>query len=777
MRIVLFAARRYWRSALFRRGEAISIVSLTSLVVALVASVTALAQPWLFRDLPYPRSEELVAITVSPAGPFLAKPDRIPTIAAWRARSDLFQGLAGHVGLERRRFGAGADAFLARVVLVRPLWLEVLGVDPRSCRLNAVQPCLVLTAVAFERFIGGAPHGGLLDGSDGESVRLAAPLPSRFVMPFSQDLLWGDGFLVVDALTDDHRTLLDILGTGLIARLQPGVSAFGVESALRATLPDELRVTVVPLAVALTESIRPLALSVVAVATLLLTAGIASVTVSLVSALGGRVDEFGIRRALGADTLRLTLQLAGEGLCLALASTVAGVSLTCVIVVSLARLAPARYVALGLPTVNSVVLSIGVLASLGMIAVGLGAALVMARGWVFGRGAVSMRQTRFRRGGLVAGQCGLAVILLAGGVHTAWSLLSMVSQPEVPGNVTVLSVSYPSHAHGMALMESVRDSVRAIRRVPGVIEASATTGPVGERRYSWAHWHHGAGTTRAAGRSVTESYIDVTGASLLAGRFLRGSDGPENVVVNETFAKDAWGAADKALGESITVGTTSRHIVGVIGDERVHGLSEPVVATVYTRLLTFDRCVDCSARLVNYLFRLENETIAVEALRRAVAAASPEAIVGAPEQVYRRLLSSVHYYGFATYVLWLFAGTGTAMCIVGVAGLARSSVVLRVEEAAIRRALGAREATLLWQLTGEIVAGAATGAAVALPVAVAVSRAIGDGLPGATVGGWLVGLAGAVTITGVSILTVTLAAWSVVNAEPSCALKEVGRVR
>ena len=309
-----------------------------------------------------------------------------------------------------------------------------------------------------------------------------------------------------------------------------------------------------------------------------------------------REREIATRRALGAQRSHLTSQLLIESLLLSSLGGIFGVALAFGLHRVLLGLASGL-----LPRLYEVRLDLPVLSFAAGVSVLAGLVFGMAPAvWAFTRNlAGSMRGQRHARArhiligdprqALVVMQVTVAVVLVSAAALLLRNLAELrsvdpgFSSAGVGGaRIYLDDAVYASDPQQAAYFE---DLLERLRSVPGIETAGASSGlPMDpltidyDLPYTLPGEEEIETTRQAHFRTVTPGYLETLGAPLLRGRMIAASDradGEQVVVINETFARLAWGQRDP-VGESFAIygGRRSLQVIGVVGDVRFHGPAE-----------------------------------------------------------------------------------------------------------------------------------------------------------------------------------------------------------
>lgn len=269
----------------------------------------------------------------------------------------------------------------------------------------------------------------------------------------------------------------------------------------------------------------------------------------------------------------------------------------------------------------------------------------------------------------------------------------------------------PADADAGALTERLLQAARRVPNVDGVTAASLIpmTG-------SFA----GAGGFDDSGNAVSfdvnivaPGYFDVIGTALRAGRDFDIRDharAPRVAVVSESLARERWHTT-AAVGRTIRLDSGPVEVVGVVMDVPYRSISDPNQPVLYLPIAQRPQ----RRFIVHARVRSEGETMA--ALDRGLRDVNPRIMVGPAtplRHAYEQALigeRAAQWIGGAAGLLQL------VLALMATWGLVAYAVERRMVEIAIRRALGATEASILqlvmrpslWLLAIGAVVGCAAG--------------------------------------------------------------------
>jgi putative ABC transport system permease protein len=514
-------------------------------------------------------------------------------------------------------------------------------------------------------------------------------------------------------------------------------------------------VFVEPLSSVVFGPVRPALLVLLSAVGLVLLVACANVANLLLVRGNARKREVAVRAALGASAWRLTRQFAAEGLLLAIAAAVVGAGLAVVGVRLLVALAPADIPRIADTAVDLRVLTVTLLVAIGA---GIGFGLVPAlqarrvdlQGTLKGDGGhgASAGGERARlRSALVIAECALAVMLVIGAtllIKSFWHIRQVDAGFRSDG---ILKAEYqlPSSRYPVdfrrfpdfkEMHAFTHGLVQKVERLPGV-EAVAVAGnhpldPGFTNSFRIIGREAEAATQpEISVRRVTSGYFRTMNVPLVRGRLLADSDtttAPPVVLINEEAAQRFF-AKDDPLGKQISFWGARRTIVGVIGNERFHGLSEAAPIAVYAPLDQAPSANGAGALLVR---TIGDPSALVGAVRGAIREQDAGLAVFGLEAFSDTVSRSIAERRFTMLVLGLLASVALALAAIGVHGVLSYSVTERTREIGIRLALGAQPSGVLRLVVTEGLTLAIAGASLGLAAAFLLTRSMGTLLYGVT---------------------------------------------
>jgi putative ABC transport system permease protein len=584
-------------------------------------------------------------------------------------------------------------------------------------------------------------------------------------------------------------------------RLVPGGSAgqaqqeLGTIAAdLERTFPqdnDARGVHVEPLASVVFGGARPALLVLLGAVALVLLVASANVANLLLARGTARMREVTVRSALGASAGRLTRQFLVESAVLTGAGAALGVLLALGGLRALLALAPA-----GIPRVDSVGIDARVLWVTLALAVAVGVAFGMvpalqARRHGLGaplqgdasRGATSGREHRRFRSALVVAELALAVLLMVGAgllIRSLWRLSQVDPGFHAEGVLKAefqLSSRYPQRMRDWPEWREIRQFNAELRRrvaaLPGVTSVSIASNHPVEAGYTSSivvvgREAEAADYPEPTIRQVDAGYFRTMEVALTGGRLFSDGDdlkAPPVILINEAARRRFFAGGDP-LGQQVRLWGAARTVVGVVADERFHGLAESAPPSVY--LPTTQAPTPQGSLLV----RARGDPTALgRSIRGVLRELDPALPLFGVEPLTATLGHSLEQRRFTMLVLGVFAAVALLLAMVGVHGVLSYTVAQRTREIGIRMALGADRANVGRLIVGQGARMAAVGLGLGLAGAMALSRVLSSLLYGvrpidpATFSGV------ALSLGGVALLAAWLPARRATRVDPAVVLR------
>jgi len=791
-------------------GFALTAILSLALGIGATTAVFSVIYAALMNPYPYPAAGRIVRMTVQPktgqvqtinlTGPQIRQLQQLPAIESMLAMDYHAMTMTGHdfpenvniIGLISNGFDdLGVPPVLGRGILRSD---AIDGQEP--------QPVAVLSYKFWQkRFFSDPDVVGKalqLDRKKYTIVGVAAP---RFI--------WynADVYLPLKLTSDPgQRCIVDF-------RLKPGVTHQAVDAALQPLLdqfardqpkrfPEQFKVQVEGLNAWVARSMSGTLYLLFGAVALLLAIGCGNVSILLLARGTARQHELAVRAAVGAHSRRIVRQLLTESLLLAAAGVVLGVLASYGILAGIRLVlprfafAPEVVIRINLPVLFfsaavalATALLFGLWPALQLSRTQAGQVMVSSArrvaGSVRGRRALSA---------LIAGQIALTLVLLAGAGSAMESFLRLMHTPLGYDPHHVISVgiplqdnSYTTWAARGAYFEQLRAKVA---ETPGVTLAAISSNATPPRNGWFARFEilgkPAVEQQMASINLVNPGYFAVLRIPLLHGRVWTESEnhgGAHVAVINQTLAQRYFPNGD-AIGRSLKLpGFEDRPpsvlsppgiadswlpIVGIVGDAKNDGLSNPVTSAVFVPF-TLNMMMG-----TQILVRSEVPPLTLlHAVRRNLTAVNPDQqSYGNVEELDEWISDGQDWQQqrLAAWIFGVFGSLALALAAVGLYSVVSYTVAQRTNEFGIRMALGAQRGHVLWIVFSTTLLSVAGGIALGLSLTLALNTILQKFASGNSRDPFVL-LFGALLLTLVSGIACAIPAWRAAEVDPMTALR------
>ena len=790
-------------------GFALTAILMLALGICASTAIFSIVEAVLLRPLPFPQSDRLVVISDILQGAKVAGNGEAgvtaPDIRNYSRDTHSFINLGGYSFTAYELAGGGNPDQLNASRLSAGVF-PALGVEPLLGRVfsqqedDQHQQVVVLSYATWRTRFNGDP------GVVGKKVLLdRKPYVVIGVMPRNFEFPLLPGHLNRSELWVPMSFQPEELGTGsaswsfqMIGRLKPGVTMKQAESDAAVVARETVRgypafmagFSIRPVVRSLheetVEQARPLVRTLfLAVSVVLLIACANLAGLLLVRAIRRR-REMAVRLALGASAITLLRQAILESLVLSFIGGTLGLILAAVALrVGVSRLPETlpRVSEIGLDW-QEVAFAFGLAVLTGVIC-GLAPAFAAIRTSVNntlkegGRTGTAGSGHGRLRSALVIAEIAVALMLLtaSGLLLRSFEKMREVDLGFQPDHTLVAEYGLPSqqYATQVAIDRFNRELLRRIEQLPGVKSVGLTSFlPASGNSNSSVFVAEGYvppqgdGMNLATTVTVQGNYFSAMGIPLLRGRFFTPSDkadAPLVVIVNHRLAEHAW-PGQNPVGKRFHLGTQTMQmpwatVAGEVADVKE---SSPDVPAKQEYYLPIDQVESLAGPLAspsdlngNSVYMAVRTAMPPEqmenTLRATVRGMDAQLPLNQVETMQHAITDSEAPRRFNTALITSFAVAAVLLAVLGIYSVIAFSVALRVQEIAIRMALGSQRSGIvsLVLMTGAKLA--LIGCAIGLVGAVAASQLLRSFIFGISVFDPLV-----LTLAALFILVLALAA-------------------
>jgi predicted permease len=821
-RDVMYAIR------LLRRTPGFTAAALVTLAlgIGMTTAIFSVVQAVLLRPVPFPEPERLVLMWETDRNSGTTRePASIPDFVDYRQRSRQVDRVGSFVSVDLNLSPAQGDPQRLSALAATPELLELLGVrviegrafTPEEDRPGRPRVVLISDRLWDQLYARSRAALGStirLNGIPAEIVGVVGPGSDFGVLQILSAAAYARGFA-----DRDPRTRVDIWtqlqpdpanaprggnhAFIMIGRLADGATVSSahdemvtIAADLERTYPQDnagrgafverlddviFGRTRTALSVLMAAVVLVLLIACLNVANLLIARGTA------------RAREIAVRTALGARMSRLGRQFAVENVVLALGGALLGVPLAYAVLRVLVSVGPAnipRLATVGLDA-RVLVAALAVSAVIGLV-FGVVPVLQARRTDVQsalkaegGHGAIGRRDGQLLRSGLVVIEVTLAVVLVIGAgllIRSFWHLTRTDPGFDATGVVKAefqaSPVKYPRSGaaapHFTAYNRFIGGLLERAGRLPGVESAALAANHPLDTGYTQSFLVVGREAEAATWpempvRHVTPGYFDTLRVPLVRGRLLDGSDTAAShpvVVVNQATV-DRFFPGQDPVGQQIRFWGTNWRVVGVVGNERFHGISKAAPFAAYAPL------AQTRFTTLALMVRTTSDTLEIgPSIRTAIREIDPELAVYGLEPLRDTVANSLGEQRFMMLLLGLFGALAVVLAAVGVHGVLTYLVARRTREIGVRMALGATTGRVTQLVVGQGARLVALGLAAGVATALALGRTLAGLLYGVTPTDVPTLIAAVVVIGLVAAVSIWLPSRRAVRVNPLTALRQ-----
>jgi predicted permease len=356
------------------------------------------------------------------------------------------------------------------------------------------------------------------------------------------------------------------------------------------------------------------------------------------------------------------------------------------------------------------------------------------------------------RTALVAGEIATALVLLAasGLLLRSFQKMLAVDLGFRPDHVLTASYSLPQqqYATQQAVDEFNHELIRRLRQLPGVKFVGLTSFlPASGGNSNTTTDAEGCVVPQSTGMnlatqvSVEGDYLQAIGIPLLSGRYFTPADTADTqlvAIVNHKLAEHCWPGSDP-VGKRLRLGLQEPKIpwltvVGEVADVKEASPDVPSKQQYYSPLEQYEKSIGPFASLADLngnsgsvVIRtaMEPEQMA-NIVRATVRSIDPQLPLDQVQSMERAVSNSEAPRRFNTVLISAFAVAASLLAALGMYSVIAFSAALRVQEMAIRIALGSQRSGILRLVFASAAKVAMVGCAIGLVGVAAASRLLGS---------------------------------------------------
>jgi putative ABC transport system permease protein len=458
----------------------------------------------------------------------------------------------------------------------------------------------------------------------------------------------------------------------------------------------------------------------------------------LLSRATSRVNEIGVRFALGASRTRLVRQLLTDSVAISLAGGVFGLLLSHWTAGAIPSLFASEHAEMLTPRLDLRVflftLTIAVLAGavFGLAPAVFATNPIVALALRSDPGGISCAAGGARlRATLVITQVALSIVLLVSTLQLVRGLTGALSTPAsvIAGRVAVGTVLLPGrYENQVGGIRYKNDATDYLRGLPGVesVEWVSSLPLAADNARAFLIARDGTGITEHAELqivSASNGYFAAMGIPRLVGRVFDSRDhalAPPVLVVNDVLAQRYFGGPRFALQRHLLDPSGQRlEIVGVVESARYRTLQPPPAPMVY-----YPATQNYHVRM-NVVVKSSRDPVAlVEPMRQTLETTDSKATVLKAMTLGQHLSEALVMERLATVLVGTCGLMTMVLAIVGVYGVMADAVIRRTRELGVRMALGARRLRIVQLVLTQGLSLAASGVAVGVVGAFAAMRVL-----------------------------------------------------
>ncbi len=785
----------------------IAILTLT-LGIGANSAIFSVIDAVLLRPLPFPKSNQLVAVWSRESHDKLEKEtESIPDYVDLRDQSRTLLALAAFTRAGAVLNGTEEARQIYGVAITSDIF-PVLGVAPARGRVytreddNVDARVVVLTDYAWKTYFNSDPNiVGKQISLSWRFYTVLGVMPPGFQFPVEgerAEYLQPLHPLVPEAVNNRQSHFVRMVG-----RMKPGVTiqqsdaemkmiAGRLEKQYPKSNTDRSE-RVYSLHDDIVGDVRPALITILAAVAFVLLIACANVANLLLARATARQREIAIRTALGASRARIVWQLLGEGFLLSIFGAAGGLLIASWGIDLLRVFGPQDLPRLGEVAINPPVFSFTfAVAIFGTLLFALVPALQVTRPNVNeslqegNRGAVGPESHHLRRL-LVIAQVALSLLLLAGAGLLIKSFANLRAtkpgfdpQHAIVAELILPKAKYPEPEKHRQFFEQILPKLGAL---PGV-EAAGAAFPMPFSNNDWGSIFSIVGQPpRPPGQELEASHLTVTpdyframATPVLRGRVFNSRDTKDSrpvVIVNDVLAQRFFPGGN-AIGQQIVLTNDEnnqplqpKEIIGIVGSSRHASLAIQPLPEFY-----IPAAQDPQRRMDLVIRTAASDPAGLQnSLRNIVHEFDKDLFVPTLEPLEKRIGVTLARPRFNMMLLGTFAVVAMTLAAIGIYGVIAYTVAQRTREIGIRMALGAQKIDMLTMILRQSFAIIGIGLVAGIFGALAMTRLMSSLLYGVSASDLSIYTIVTIVLSGAALIATYFPARRAMAVDPMVALR------